>query len=97
MVKLLPKKPLTSGVRNENCSATVTVIVLPGPTPPVASAQSITPPAESAQAVVTWMGFSPRCPWTLASWRAWSSISASTFGCTAPNAAASRAAFVMWT
>src|SRR5687767_1196570 len=50
--RLPPKKSFMSGVRKVNGRCTMTVIVLPGPAPPVAAEQTIGPPTEFAHDVV---------------------------------------------
>src|SRR5207253_2702124 len=72
--RLLLKRPLIIGVRNVNCWLTLTVIVLPGPVPPVASEQAMAAPPESAHVALTLTAPSPRWPWPFVSWRAFVAI-----------------------
>src|SRR5450759_2382280 len=75
ILKLLKKPPMT-GVRKLKGSATLTVMLFPIPLPPGASLQ---PPGRavpdgSAQTAVTVIAFSPPCPCTFVSCRAWEVI-----------------------
>ncbi len=90
-----PKKSFMSGVRNVNGMRTPTVMVFPGPAPPVAEAHEIVDPTWFAQAVVTVVLPSPRWAWTLVSWSTRVVMPTVSVGAPWPKFAPSRAALLI--
>jgi hypothetical protein len=96
MARPPPKNPFISGVRNVNGWRTFTVIVLPGPAPPVAAVQAMDEPTAFAHDEVTVRTPAPRCAWVFVSSSTRAVIPTVSVGDPCPKLAPSRAALLIW-